>query len=560
MIFFTFSNVPSLPAHERFREQLRTSYKRLYSAVPPIPFTRDRLHCVERVFVEGGIEVFTSSWEPLNSYKCIFEKEHSKRLIITGEPGYGKSTLVLQLAYDWCERKDISIFKDVDILILLRLRQLRNVKSIYKAIKQFILPTDSSYTEHDIKQMLKKSSSVVVILEGFDEYPHKDKTRGYDVINIMTLHMFKKFEVIVTSRDLPKRMSKVFTNIRLTGFDDKTQDEYIRKAVSGNDFEAAKRIKERLQKNPVLGDLCQVPLFFVMYAHMGNENEEQQTFKTVTSFFHYMIECFHSHMRIKMEDRNVRKEYLYEERHHKLDQMAFNGLIKKKKQITWPKEEVNELLGTEFVDKYLRIGILVEEEFLGDVGKEDGSPSSEYKREVRFYHKIFCEWYAAHYLAKYAFGKKLGELRKDLCYMDPYDLQYLYRFACGLEHESGGNIIDYVMERGGSQFALLCILEQGGEIDNILRTVKDLCSNELEFDVEQSKLLQRSLIQLLGLASSHKVSFGTFLSCMQTFRGNGGTLRAQVKTEEQNAYGEVRRKFLSHHITYSIGMMQNFAN
>ncbi|PIK53629.1 hypothetical protein BSL78_09482 [Apostichopus japonicus] len=132
---------------EIFLTELKSTYKERYDAVQPIPYIKDRLYCVDKVFVEGSIEGFIStdeSWERLASYNHIFTDPRIKsvRRIIEGEPGYGKSTLTLQLAYDWCNGVKESPFFDADVLILLRLRQLGNVKSIYRAIKMFLLPNE----------------------------------------------------------------------------------------------------------------------------------------------------------------------------------------------------------------------------------------------------------------------------------------------------------------------------------------------------------------------------------------------------------------------------------
>ena len=69
--------------------------------------------------------------------------------------------------------------------------------------------------------------------------------------------------------------------------------------------------------------------------------------------------------------------------------------------IVWKKYELIERLGQEFYDQYIRVGILVEEQVIDDIYRSDSASTDQYQREVRFYHKVFCEWYAAHHLAKY---------------------------------------------------------------------------------------------------------------------------------------------------------------
>ncbi|KAJ8034299.1 NLR family CARD domain-containing protein 4 [Holothuria leucospilota] len=495
-----------------FTEQLKVKYQTLYDAVQPIPYIKDKLYCVDSVYVERGIEVMVARdqtgqkeiWESLDSYHNLIPKLQvaSKRSLLEGEAGYGKSTLTLQLAYDWCNRVDRSPLKDVDVLVILLLRQLGGMPSIYQAIRQFLLPKDTVLEVSDIENIIQKTASVVIILDGYDEYPDQDKLET-DVINIIQRDMFQQIHVILTTRSscIPQEFAPHTRRVRLNGFDETARDKYIRKAIAGSDDMVAKRIKRRLIENPVLGDLCQVPLFFVMFAHMTHEREEVGEFNSVTSFFSYMISCFHSHMRNKLKDKNVNEFNDIEANHRELDKLALEGLCEVR--MVWDRNEMCSKLGEGFYKHYIKIGILIEDEIL-DMQK--GPELFEYKIEVRFYHKIFCEWYAAHLLADYAVDNSFSDLRETLKRLDPFDLHYVYRFACGLKPSAAENILQYLKSiREGEQFSMLCILEQKGKMDNIRETVADLCSDVVVIANKDNKLQLRSTIQLLEIASSNAI-------------------------------------------------------
>ncbi|PIK38032.1 putative NLR family CARD domain-containing protein 4 [Apostichopus japonicus] len=192
---------------ERFIEHLKAKYEIFYDSVQPIPYIKDRMYCVDKVFVEGGIEYMTgisggqAQWDKLSSYQELVKENclKTKRQILEGEPGYGKSTLTLQLLYDWCKSHSKTSSRGVDVIIYLRLRQLRGVESIFSAIRQFILPRDSDISEEDIKEILNHMSSVLVLLDGFDEYPDQESTET-DIYHIMKKDMFQGFNVILTTR------------------------------------------------------------------------------------------------------------------------------------------------------------------------------------------------------------------------------------------------------------------------------------------------------------------------------------------------------------------------
>ncbi|PIK59652.1 putative NLR family CARD domain-containing protein 4 [Apostichopus japonicus] len=427
-------------------------------------------------------------WERLQSYKNIFTdpRMRSNRRIIEGEPGYGKSTLTLQLAYDWCNGVPDSPLYDVEILILLKLRQMGNVTSIYKAIKLYLIPDERRIKTRDIREIIESCRSVAFQLDGYDEYPEKDKEN--DVGRIMMLQMFPESDVTLTTRYLPKEYDKSNTNrIKLTGFDDAARNEYIRKAVCGNNEQAVAKVKKGLKENVILDDLCQVPLFFSMFSHMTHEREDFQKFKSVTDFFRYMMRCFHHHTRNKAEEYNVeRYATMFEANHEELSKVAFEGLSKENQQIVWEKVSLIKRLD----------------------GPDTPGKNIKTKTEVSFYHKIFCEWFASFHVTGIAAGvKDPAELEPSLGKMDPFDLQYVFRFACGLNSGAGSSIIEYLKsKKGGDKFAILCILEQSGKFDGITETVKELCSKRLTIGRDDTKLLQRSTIQLLQIASSHDVS------------------------------------------------------
>ena len=468
----------------------------------PIPYLKDKRFCVDSIFVEGGLTVSRNKKrQNLKSYTEMFSNSngHSTRRIIEGEAGYGKTTLTLQLAYDWCIKKETSPLKKFDLLILLRLRQLGGINSVYEAIKRFILPRDSLIEEENIKKILSDSSSALIILDGYDEYPDKDKDT--DIIHMIKKEMFQNFEVILTTRSsvLPKDYAPQTERVELTGFDKKAQKSYLEKVVGG-EMNGAKKIQEHLEDNPQLADLCQVPLFFTMFAHIVHEEGKLQVFSSVTSFFRYMVTSLHFHLKYKDGLCDEESFNQYKRNHKKLNELAFATLYDGVNTDGWNMEDISERLGKDFVDHYLKVGIFVQDE---DIDLDDKPGKKE--RKVNFYHNLFCEWYAAHHLAEHA------PLQRELLdNLDPFNLQYLYRFACGQNEETAETIIRHLKNiADGEKYATLCILEQGGNVEKILRCVEDLCKNIIQIGQNDKRMLQRSSIQLLTIASTKKVYFCT---------------------------------------------------
>lgn len=213
-------------------------------------------------------------------------------------------------------------------------------------------------------------------------------------------------------------------------------------------------------------------------------------------------------MRNKLKGKANATSKLFETDHHVLDEVAFKGFSGKAQKIVWDKQEFSENVGDKFYAQYIQIGILVEEDVL-DIQDEPGTTDSghiQYKKEVRFYHKLFCEWYAAHHLANKVIPSD-NDITTVLKNMSPYDLQYLYRFSCGLNPDAAKKIIQHIKSiEDGDKFAVLCTLEQTGKVDQIKETIQDLFTGDVIFSASDSKLLQRSTIQLLEIASANEVS------------------------------------------------------
>lgn len=499
-----------------FIEVLRKRYHLLYNAVQPIPFIKDRMYCVNKLFVEGGIDLLDldmyesgeEKWRKLKSYNAILndKREESKRFIIEGDPGYGKSTLALQLAYDWCNKIVNSPLRDTNIVLFIRLRHITGMKSIFDSISQIFLSKYSSWTEADVKEILFNCISGVIILDGYDEYADRNDPNT-DIANIIKKELFEGFDVIVTTRSsyLPKDLAPKTQRLRLTGFTEEARASYIEKAVTNNTNDV-REIKLLLKENPILRDLCQVPLFFVIFAHMTHEKKSFRDFSSVTSFFRYMISCFHSHMRNKLVGDYDNEWKMYEKEHSELDTIAFEGLSGDKQQLSWKKQYMCQRLGEEFYNIYLKIGILVEEVYLDDADKPGTSDHIQYQTDVRFYHKLFGEWYAAHYLASVVTREDQETNHELFDLINVADLQYVYRFACGINKDAAKNIIEYLQEqRRDNKFATLCILERDGKVDNILEIVAKLVSANIYMQERDSRVLQRSTIQVLEIASKHQV-------------------------------------------------------
>lgn len=496
---------------KQFTAEIKAIYSENYNSVQPIPYKKD-MFCVDQVFVDGGIEFLdsTGEWQPLDSYRDVFNNPSlkSKRRFIEGDPAYGKSILALQLAYDWCNPSKASCLNSVEIFILLRLRQFKGVKSIYEAITRFLLPRDSQLDENDVKDVLLKSKSVVIVLDGYDEYPDGNSDTDSDIAKIILRQMFQDFEMILTTRSshLPLKYSHVTKRIRLTGFNKKARRSYIERVISKQKTKEINEIEKYLKENPILSNICQTPLFCALFVHVAHDTSDISSINTVTTVFNYATRCFHSHMKNKMTEENVPMTHATDRT--KFYKVAFKSLTRETSKLNWTKKELCNEIGNDLYSEYVKIGILVEEEV---VPSFDGPETfiSDYNQpsvEVTFYHKLFCEWYAAHHVTENCNPASLNDL---LVQLDPFDVQYVFRFSCGLNAYCANQIVSYLKQiEGGSKFAILCFLEIPDTKEDMKETIRALCHGGLVIAGSDSLLLQQSTLQLLEIAPKIKARIG----------------------------------------------------
>ncbi|XP_071851976.1 uncharacterized protein [Apostichopus japonicus] len=480
----------------QLKKELEFKYKGWCAQIQPIPGGPQQYE-VEKVFIDRPLIVSddcrnSNNWSGLNSYNDIF-KQDSKRIIIEAEPGYGKSTMILQAAKDWCIKDTKSSLKDVEILILLRLKMLKGITGFYEAVKTTLLPMDTTLLTSQIKRLVRECKSVVVALDDFDEYP--DKKKESDFMKILKGDMLQNCKVILLTRIsiLPEDYHGKTKFMQLKGFSNENQTQYMAKVETPEGYSLKEVIKE-LHIGDVIRDILTVPSFFTMLAHMNEfpgQSQREEGITTATTLFKIFIKILEGRLTSHIEESETLT----------LGKAALYGLVEQNEGKSWRKTSLIKEIGEPCCQKFVEIGILVETE------ERDPNNHKEIEVRVKFYNLVFCQWYAAVYLTKYLRGSSLlnkGEniLKK----LNPFYLQFLYRFTCGLNEKAADKVIKY-LESGlyGENFALLCTLEKTGKVDDIKEQIKDMCKKTVSFFEGSSRLLRKSTALLLEIASTEKI-------------------------------------------------------
>ncbi|XP_071487064.1 uncharacterized protein [Diadema antillarum] len=179
-------------------QQCKEDLKAYYS-VTRRKVTVDPLNFMERVELD---EIYTNISIIDRNSKCktpityddlLTNDENgnlSKRLLIQGEGGVGKTTLCAKIAWDWCQGR---ILQDLDMVLLIPLRDVTNKKSIGSIVKTYLSDSNTAKMNQIHDYITRNQNRVLIILDGFDEFNGKlSEIDSSEVIRILGIQQYSK--------------------------------------------------------------------------------------------------------------------------------------------------------------------------------------------------------------------------------------------------------------------------------------------------------------------------------------------------------------------------------
>ena len=315
--------------------------------------------------------------------------------IVEGNPGIGKTTFCLKLAYDWAHGK-IPVecsFPKFEFVFLLKCRDIDG--DIMEAISEQLLPRDMDMEKsvekllHFMKDIHNQERLILIILDGLDELPEKAQ---YHVDELLKRRILPFCYVLATTRQergIVVRKTFVFDiHLEIKGYKESDSIAYVRRHFEtiGQSPKGEKLIEE-MQQNPFLHALRNNPLNLLLLCVIF-EDYEGKLPTSQTELYQVIVQCLlrrycakHS-LAVPEGDTTLQKRF--EEDILALGELAWACLLNDRQSFSEGKLSECEVKNQNLVAR--KIGLLYMEESMKRL-----SPQHEYW----FLHKTFQEYLAA---------------------------------------------------------------------------------------------------------------------------------------------------------------------
>ena len=418
------------------------------------------------------------------------QKKRLNRILVKGNPGIGKTSLISKLACDWASSPSKSK-SEYDLVLVIDFRKIKKGHSLIETVQDQLL---TQVSLKDLTVCTSPKHSVLWLFDGYDE-ASTDFLAGNcsNVKDILESRALLQHCVIVTTRpnkvaDFIQKYGKngQYNHVRVSGFSEAQKVKYISKHFNLNHtyqwllpllymiprymgysmfqrciqfiFGQVKWIGLliRVNNSHRVKQLSQFPLFLSMLCVVWEQKNELPT--SVTSLYKHMVLMYLAKFRddkfqSKTSLENVNKILL------KTGEVSLDCLFERTFEFS-----ATEKTKSQF-DTLIGLGVVVKE-----------------GTNLSFLHKTFQELCAAVFWASLAEDNvdKFKTYLRKIDETNYVEMEYLLRLSCGANIKAASIIIDYcvdlmseVLRKSHKQTSSeLCLFGVGSSGNNVVNPWK----------------------------------------------------------------------------------------
>ena len=462
---------------EAVRAQLMSEYRETRGKLQLLPGIPEECAKMEDIFVdmilcESETQFGKMTFNPLQSHNDLIsvpdnQGKIKKHILVKGNPGCGKSTLVSKIAYDWAKNENsTSPFAQFQLVFAIDLKEVVPGTDLMDIIQEQLLPKVS---KRGLERYIESNAeSVLFLFDGYDEV-HRSFLEGSCRVfkGVLSSQIFPESFVIVTTRphtvaDINSQYKSHYAQVEILGLPLHSMYSFISRfflvplgyvdwvnrgtgirTLPLNDpgvteppenqrakAENVASLVAKLVHSDHLLQMCRYPMILTMLCFLWDE--EQDLSLILTSLYFEAVVHVAKNRRDSIGEvevtairRNVCGLLL------KLGKVAFDGLLE------------NKLL---FKSQEFDPGILSEACEMGLVLKERRRSKLNPVDHITFLHRTFQDMSAAYYWASLVDSDEqlfCTYLNQFLCMRDN---EMLLRFCCGASLKATKLILPVVVK------------------------------------------------------------------------------------------------------------------